>query len=303
MTASFSRRRFLSISAASLAAGPTFASTPKMARWQGRAMGAAAQMMISGMDQAQAAPLFALIEAELMRLEAIFSLFQPTSQLALLNARGHLSAPAPELLDVLSLSASLNAATDGAFDPTVQPLWQAIRQAQALGTEPVITVTPGWNHLRYDSQEVRFLRPNMGLTLNGIAQGYITDRIAALLRGEGLQNMLLDMGEIAALGNRPDGRGWQVGVASPNGSLRSKLSLSDRALATSAAAGTQIGDGQSHILDPRTGLGAAASRMVSVSAPKAALADGLSTALCLLPATTAPAVIRQFAGAKLEYLV
>jgi thiamine biosynthesis lipoprotein len=301
MTATFSRRRFLSISAASIAAGPAVASTPKMAQWQGRAMGAAAHMMISGMDQAQAAPLFARIEAELLRLEAIFSLYQPGSQLARLNATGHLNAPAPELLDVLSLSASLNAATDGAFDPTVQPLWQAL----ALGTdpEPMIAGTLGWKHLRYDSQEVRFLRPNMGLTLNGIAQGYITDRIAALLRAEGLQNLLLDMGEIAALGSRPDGRGWQVGVVSADRSLRSKLSLSDRALATSAAAGTLVGDGQSHILDPRTGLGAAASRMVSVSAPKAALADGLSTALCLMPATEAPSVIRQFAGAKLEYLV
>jgi thiamine biosynthesis lipoprotein len=272
-------------------------------------MGAAAYMMISGMDQAQAEPLFARIEAELMRLEAIFSLYQPGSQLARLNTTGHLNAPAPELLDVLSLSASLNAATDGAFDPTVQPLWQAIWQALALGTatqplSPTLgaQVTLGWKHLRYDSQEVRFLRPDMGLTLNGIAQGYITDRIAALLRAEGLKNVLLDMGEIAALGSRPDGRGWQVGVASPDGSLQSKLSLSDRALATSAAAGTQVGDGQSHILDPRTGLGADTSRMVSVSAPKAALADGLSTALCLLPATEAPAVIRQFAGAKLEYL-
>jgi FAD:protein FMN transferase len=299
MTAPICRRRFLSISAAALAAGPAIASTPQQARWQGLAMGAAAQMTISGMGQTQAAPLFARTEAELIRLEAIFSLYQPTSQLARLNAKGNLSAPAPELLDVLSLSASLNAATDGAFDPTVQPLWQAL----ALGTEPVISAPPGWKHLRYDSQEVRFLRPNMGLTLNGIAQGYITDRIAALLRAEGLKNLLLDMGEIAALGRRPDGRGWQVGVVSPDTRLQSKLSLSDRALATSAAAGTLVGDGQSHILDPRTGLGAVASRMVSVSAPKAALADGLSTALCLLPPAAVPAVIRQFVGTKLEYLV
>lgn len=297
MTASFSRRRFLSISAATIAVGPASASAPQKAQWQGRAMGAAARMMISGMDQDQAEPLFARIEAELLRLEAIFSLFQPESQLARLNATGRLKAPAPELLDVLSLSASLNAATGGAFDPTVQPIWQAL----ALGKDPKATKV-GWHHLRYDSAEVRLLRPDMGLTLNGIAQGYITDRIAALLRAEGLANVLLDMGEVAALGNRLDGHGWQVGVASPDGTLQSKLTLSDRALATSAAAGTQVGDGQSHILDPRTGLGAAATRVISVSAPKAALADGLSTALCLLPATAAAAVISQFSGAKLEYL-
>jgi thiamine biosynthesis lipoprotein len=253
-------------------------------------------MVISGMDQAQAAPIFARVEAELLRLEKIFSLFQPGSQLSQLNTSGHLSAPDPELLDVLSLSSSLHAATDGAFDPTVQPLWQAL----ALGQDSQAPI--GWQHVRFDSTEVRLMRPGMALTLNGIAQGYITDRIADLLRAEGLTDLLLDMGEVAALGQRPDGTAWQVGIAAPDGQLRSKLTLSDRALATSAAAGTLVGAGQSHILDPRTGRGADVSRLISVSADRAALADGLSTALCLVPAAEAPAVLSQFPGTRLEYI-
>jgi len=296
MTARLSRRRFLSICAASAAAGPAIATTQTTAKWQGRAMGAPAQMVISGMDQYNAALLFARVEAELLRLEKIFSLFHPGSQLTRLNANGELATPAPELLDVLSLSASLNAASNGAFDPTVQPLWQAL----ALGQENKAQV--GWKHIRFDSAEVRLMRPGMALTLNGIAQGYITDRIADLLRSAGLKDVLLDMGEVAALGQRPDGTAWQVGVAAPDGELRTKLTLSDRALATSAAAGTLVGEGQSHILDPRTGHGATQTRLISVSAPRAALADGLSTALCLLPDAAVPAVIGQFAGAKLEYL-
>ncbi|MEP2718449.1 FAD:protein FMN transferase [Pseudophaeobacter sp.] len=296
MTTALSRRRFLSISAAVIAAGPAAAASEKSARWQGRAMGAPAQMVISGLDQAAAAPLFARVEAELLRLEKIFSLFHPGSQLTRLNTAGHLTAPAPELLDVLSLSASLNAATKGAFDPTVQPLWQALALGQDI-PNPVV----GWQFVSFDSTEVRLQRPEMALTLNGIAQGYITDRVAGLLRSAGLQDVLLDMGEIAALGQRPDGSAWQVGVATPDGELRSKLTLSDRALATSAAAGTLVGDAQSHILDPQTGKGAEPTRLVSVSAPRAALADGLSTALCLLPKAAGPKVIRQFEGAKLEY--
>lgn len=296
MTARLSRRRFLSISAATVAAGPAMATTQTTAKWQGRAMGAPAHMVISGMEQHKAAPIFAHVEAELLRLEKIFSLFHPGSQLTRLNANGELAAPAPEVLDVLSLSASLNAASDGVFDPTVQPLWQAL----ALGQDNQAPI--GWQHVRFDSTEVRLMRPGMALTLNGIAQGYITDRIADLLRNAGLKDVLLDMGEVAALGQRSDGADWQVGVAAPEGDLRAKLTLSDRALATSAAAGTLVGKRQSHILDPRTGHGAAQTRLISVSAPRAALADGLSTALCLLPDAAAPAVVGQFAGAKLEYL-
>lgn len=297
MTAPLSRRRLLCISAALIAAGPAAAATHTKAQWQGRAMGAPAHMVISGMNQNAAAPIFARIESELLRLEKIFSLFHPGSQLTQLNAMGHLAAPAPELLDVLSLSASLNAASKGAFDPTVQPVWQALALGQDI-TNPTI----GWQYVTFDSSEVRLQRPGMALTLNGIAQGYITDRIADLLRAEGLTNVLLDMGEVAALGHRPDGKAWQVGVAAPDGDLRSKLTLSDRALATSAAAGTLVGEGQSHILDPRTGLGAPATRLITVSAPKAALADGLSTALCLLPDASAATVVSQFSGAQLEYL-
>ncbi|WP_417700696.1 FAD:protein FMN transferase [Pseudophaeobacter sp.] len=295
MTSRLPRRRFLAISAACLAAGPVTAAAHQ-ARWQGRAMGASAHMVISGLPQSAAAPIFAKVEAELLRLEAIFSLYQPGAQLVRLNAQGHLRAPAPELLDVLSLSASLNTASHGAFDPSIQPLWQALALGQETAAAPL-----GWQHLRYDSQEIRFLRPGMALTLNGIAQGYITDKIADLLRAEGLQNLLLDMGEIAAMGQRPEGRPWQAGIVSPDGDLRARLSLSDRALATSAAAGTLVGNGTSHILDPRNGEGAQPSRLVSVSAPRAALADGLSTALCLLPKPAAPAVIAQFPGARLEY--
>ncbi|MGR3623398.1 FAD:protein FMN transferase [Pseudophaeobacter sp.] len=297
MTAPLSRRRFLSICAATVAAGPAAAASQTSAKWQGRAMGAPAQMVISGLDTQSAAPIFARLEAEIERLEQIFSLFHPQSQLSLLNTQGRLVAPAPELLDVLSLSASLNAASGGAFDPTVQPLWRALALGSKTRPLPI-----GWRHVSFDSAEVRLLRPGMALTLNGIAQGYITDQIADLLRAEGLRDVLLDMGEVAARGQRSDGSAWHVGVAAPDGELRAKLSLSDRALATSAAAGTQVGEGLSHILDPRSGTGAELSRLASVSAPRAALADALSTALCLIPATQAPALIRQFSGARLEYL-
>lgn len=298
MTKPWNRRRFLVAAAVAVGTvGTAGAAARTIARWQGRAMGAQASLQIAGISSQEAAPVFAAVEAELRRLEMVFSLFQPQSQLSRLNQEGFLDAPAPELLDVLTLSAGLHDASDGAFDPTVQPVWQALAQGGSAATADVAV---GWQYVQFDSRQLRFARAGMGLTLNGIAQGYITDRVAALLRQQGLADVVVDMGEVAASGRRGDGQPWQAGIVAPDGALLHRLALRDRALATSAADGTLIGGSHSHILDPRSGRGAASGRLVSVSAGSAAVADGLSTALCLLPPAAAQDVLGRFPGARLE---
>ena len=291
----FSRRRFLTIAAAcaALPAGAALAT----ARWTGRALGAGVSMQLAGLTEEDAAPIFADVAQELDRLETIFSLYRTDSEITRLNRDGVLTAPSPEMLQVLSLSDTLHHATGGVFDPTVQPLWLALADGQ--GVEAARTQV-GWKRLRFDSAEVRFETPGMALTLNGIAQGAVTDRIAALLRARGLRDVLIDIGEIAALGRRADGAAWSVGIADPEGQVLRRMTLTDRALATSAPLGTVLDfeTGQGHILNPAGG--APARALVSVSAPDAALADGLSTALCLLPPLRGADVLAQFPQAQLE---
>lgn len=90
------------------------------------------------------------------------------------------------------------------------------------------------------------MAPGMALTLNGIAQGYIGDRVAALLEAEGLTDILIDTGEHRALGQMPGGGGWPARLAQGGAALR------NRALATSAPLGTVFdSEGRfGHILDP-----------------------------------------------------
>ena len=188
-----------------------------------------------------------------------------------------------------ALAGTVHRATGGAFDPTIQPLWRLYADAAARDATPgpaEIAETrerTGWRHLRLDTSEVAFVRPGMALTLNGIAQGYIADRIAGLLCSESFKDLLVDMGEIAALGTRPDGRPWRAGIAEPSGTMVHRLELSDRALATSAPLGTLLDRNGvvGHIIDPRTGAPGAVHRLVAISHSRAALADALSTALCL----------------------
>lgn len=302
MTIPHTRRRFLCISAAALglAAAPLQAGT--MVHWRGRALGAGASMSLSGLSEEQAQPVFRAVEQELARLERIFSLYVSGSEIARLNATGQLDTPSPELLDVLSLSASLNAATGGAFDPTVQPVWLVLAQGGDLDRARAAV---GWQHVQFDTRTVRLTRPGMRLTLNGIAQGYITDRIAALLRSRGLGNVLIDMGEIVAIGTHPDGRDWQAGISRPDGKIVHHVALGNRALATSAPFGTLLPTQgkQGHIIDPTNATTRAERELVSISAPRAAVADGLSTACCLLDRDMARSAVASFSGAEIELIV
>lgn len=282
------RRRALFIAAAATAM-PLFgrAGPVAEARWQGAALGAHAEMRIQNLDAAEAAQVFAAVEAELVRLERIFSLYQTDSAISVLNATGRLQAPPPELLEVLGLARAVHAETGGLFDPSVQPLFTLYAEAGAMGRQvtkddlQAIASAIDFYSVTFDTSAVKFARTGMGLTLNGVAQGYVTDRISALLRREGLSNVLVDIGEIAAAGTGADGQGWPVRIA--NGGPR--LRLSDRAVATSMPLGTRLYalENIGHIFHPSRGWIVPRRRQVSVVAETAALADAVSTAAVLLP--------------------
>ncbi|WP_170763591.1 FAD:protein FMN transferase [Ruegeria lacuscaerulensis] len=296
-----SRRRFLTMSAA-CAAFPAGASPAPVAHWRGVALGAAASLRLEGLTDAQAAPIIAAVEAEVNRLENIFSLYRPQSELSRLNRDGHLSAPSPELLNVLSLCTALHKASGGAFDPTIQPVWSAL----AIGATPAelrtAEGTVSWSRVTVLTGEIRLPQPGKSaLTLNGIAQGAITDRISALLASHGLRDVLVNMGEIAARGRRSDGQDWRVGLAGAAGKVHKTIELRDRAVATSASNSVMLTDEQGHILNPKGDN--RQELVVSVSAPSAAIADGLSTALCVVPRSQVNSVIASFPEVRLEMCI
>lgn len=275
------RRRFILISAAALAlAAPSRAAT--VHRWQGVALGARATIRLA---HPQAAAITARAATEIARLEGIFSLYRAESALSVLNRQGYLASPPFELLECLTIAGRIHAASGGRFDPTVQPLWQAHAVAAAAGRDPTeeergrALALTGWDRVEYAADRIT-LRRGMALTLNGIAQGYIADRITGLLGAEGLTDILVDTGEMRALGGHPQGGAWPVRVAGEGATVP----LRDAALATSSPRGTLLdGAGRvGHIMDPVTGRPAAPRwRSVSVTAPSAAVADALSTAACL----------------------
>lgn len=260
------RRRFLSIAAAAVAT-PAVASAPR--RWYGHALGADVSMKLHGAPDITARALEGALTA-MRRVEQLFSLYDPSSALVKLNAQDVIIAPPSDFLALFRCAADLHRATGGAFDPTIQALWQAHVQGADVDAARAYV---GWERVRFDAAEVR-IAPGQSLTFNGIAQGYATDLVIAALKQAGLRDVHVNIGEQAAMG-----AARQLGIKDPTQGMLGNITLRDAAIATSSPAATLVGT-HGHILSPK----GTAPRWstVSVLAASATMADGLSTALCLM---------------------
>ena len=297
MAKTYSRRRAIAIFAAvaglPLLTGAKSADSP--VTWTGQALGAPATLILNHQDRAAAGRLIERVVAEVARLESIFSLYREDSALAELNRAGFLVAPPADLVSVLQASRGFWEVTRGAFDPTVQPLWNLYRnhfaQPDADSSGPSRKDVGGaLANVGFDAVKTgrdRIIMPSkMALTLNGIAQGLITDRIVEMLRDAGVTSSLVDMGEDRAIGSKADGSPWRIGLAESedSDSPDQVLNIVDKAVATSSATGFYFDSAGhfGHIIDPRDGSAPTLYRRVSVVADEAATADALSTAFTLM---------------------
>lgn len=268
------RRRFLTISAAFAATGARAASAK---RWQGVAMGAEVEITLTGPANVVDSALEDAIR-EVRRIEAMFSLYDSASYLSQLNngKRMRVIRPARRLFQVVT---QVHQMTEGLFDPTIQTMWD-----RAAGQSENPNGDVDWNAVQTDQNWVQ-LGAGQKITLNGIAQGFATDRVRHVLAGHGMKRALVNIGEFGALGGP-----WRLGVSDPEHGVVGTLSLTDGAIATSSPGALVLGDAQSHIFHPFGG--APRWSTVAVEAANAALADGLSTGLCLADIQVARKIVR-----------
>lgn len=300
MAGAISRRRFIQISGA--AAGLVFGAPGRAATseadpavWHGIMLGAVATVKIYHSDRGEAERLISAACAEARRLERLFSLYLEDSDLVRLNRTGILVDPAPEFVDLLDASMRYAELTGGMFDPTVQPLWELyanhFAKADPAPSGPdqasmkAALACVGYRRLSVSRE--RIVAPKgTAITLNGIAQGYITDSVVELLRSQGIDHTLVDMGESRTIGTRPDGHPWEVGIADPEAPERTQavLPIVDRAISTSGAYGFRFDPAGrfNHLFDPATGACGQLYRSVTTIAETATAADALSTAFSLM---------------------
>ena len=321
MSAVMTRRRFITFMAASaglpllLKAG---GSQAKPVRWDGTALGAPASIQLFHTDEAQARAAIAAGLDELKRLEAIFSVYRADSSISKLNREGVLENAPDDFIAMLTRALSLAKISEGVYDPTIQPVWQTyFRHFTSSDPAPAgpssrdlaaALALVDWRAVEVDAgrNRVSFARPGMGLTLNSGAQGYITDRVADVLRAHDFDHMLVDMGEPRALSTKPDGSAWRIGIANPADPGRTIVTLDvvNKCVSTSGGYGTLFDAAGSftHLIDSRTGLTAPALLSVSVIADTGIAADGLSTAMLMAPVERRQDILRSAGGLKAIYV-
>ncbi|WP_424965478.1 FAD:protein FMN transferase [Dinoroseobacter sp. S375] len=291
-----SRRRFLTISAGALGLGAFGAAGARagagFTHWEGQALGAACKITLRAPPQ-RAQPALDAALADLRAVERLFNLYDPGSALSRLNAAGHLARPDPRFTELVDLADQMHDATEGRFDPSIQPLWSALARG---GDARAARARVGWDRVRWQDGALR-LAPGQALSFNGIAQGYATDLVSDTLSAHGFGDLLVNIGEF-----RGTGGPWRIGLQDPDQGLLGTRVLRSGAIATSSPRALHLARGATHILDPLGATGPQWST-VSVEAGTAAVADALSTALCLADRKAASRIKARVSGVERITLV
>ncbi len=209
------------------------------------------------------------------------------------NANGETVTVSEDTATLLQTAQFYTAVTDGAFDITTAKLtdvWKAANGKEAIDDKALTAALDavGAQHIVVNGCEVT-LPENVNIDLGGIAKGAIADEVCNLLKEGGCDSALVDLGgNIVAVGSKPDGKPFHIGIAHPldDGALIATAAVTDKAVVTSGSyerTYTVGGTVYSHILDPKTGYPAVSDLLsVTIIAPLGIDADALSTACYVL---------------------
>ena len=155
----------------------------------------------------------------------------------------------------------------------------------------------------HDKSTVKLDKAGMRINLGGIAKGYAVDKAAAILDKAKIKSFYVQAGgDLFTRGKKPDGTDWQTGIRDPRGGEKDFFALvpvSDHAFSTAGDyERSYIVDGKRyhHIIDPRTGYPATASRSVTIWAPTALLADEIDDAVFILGPTEGLELVESIDG-------
>jgi thiamine biosynthesis lipoprotein len=263
------RRRFIVITSTVIATG----IPSQAAKWNGVALGADASIQLHGNPEHAKRALNAAVDT-LRRLEKQFSLFDQSSTLSTLNKIGH-TPISPEFSALCSAVDHVFTQTDGLFDPTIQPLWVALKN-NPFAPATDIMKSIGWDKVMHSSQSIKFTRNQMSISLNGIAQGFVTDRVRMVLAAHGFGDSVVNIGEYAV-----GDRNAQIGIANTQGQILKIAQVRNGAIATTSPSALMLTADGGHILHPQKGPIPSIWDTISVRAQTACFADAYSTALAL----------------------
>ena len=186
--------------------------------------------------------LVATVSNKITELGNILTRFSGGNDLYSLNQTESLANPSQDLVTVLEQASSYSQSTGGCFDITVEPILNLLQnylEGQPFPTDAQFNSALSlidFEDVDASSKLVALEKPGMGVTLDGIATGYILDKSIEILRSNGIKSAFINFGgTLATIGGRSDGSPWQVRIVDPLNPVSSigTLYLKDQAVATS----------------------------------------------------------------------
>jgi thiamine biosynthesis lipoprotein len=235
------------------------------------------------------------VDSLLERFNQSLNHYLPDSEITRFNRQDSLYFELPYFTAVLQRSEEVVEATDGAFDPTVAPLVNAWGFGPEGGELPdsvsvdSLLQLVGFDKLVYTDTYITKTDPDVQLNFSAIAKGYGVDVVADHLSGQGIENMMVEIGgEVVCKGVNGKGNVWRIGIDDPvgDGQLTAAIALDNRAIATSGDyRNFYVKDGKkyAHTISPQTGYPVDHSVLsVSVIADDCMSADAYATAFMVM---------------------
>ena len=265
------------------------------ARFQ--ALGGPNEILIYHHDDNLARQALSSSIAEVRRIEMKYSRYRSNSVLSQINADAGIQ-PTPidtETAKLLAFADEAYRESDRLFDITSGILRQAWnfkerRVPEQSELDPLLELI-SWEQVRFNESKVFLPREKMELDFGGFGKEYAVDRVAGLLKSQGIESALINFaGDVATIGKHPEGRPWTTGVVHPRdpGRCLKQIPLVDKSIATSGdyerffeVDGKRYG----HLLNPKTGWPVQELQSVTVLHESCLLA-GVSATIAMLKGET-----------------
>lgn len=264
-------------------------------------------------------------KAELAKYHALYDIYHDDAVTSVKTINDNAGIQAVEvderIIDLLLRSREIYDLTGGKTNiamGAVLSIWHDYREAgindpESASLPPMDLLLEAAKHtdigdmiIDEEASTVYLRDPEMSLDVGAVAKGYATERVAKSIEQSGRTSVLLSIGgNVRAIGVKPDGSAWTVGVQNPDldadAATLFNLSIDDLSVVTSGSYQryyTVNGVRYNHIIDPATLMPTTYFIGISVVTEDSGLADGLSTALFCMPLDEGRALVESLGGVE-----
>ena len=281
-------------------------------------LGSPFEMIVEAKDIPEADGYIDMAVAEVTRVEHLISDWIATTPISEVNRNAGIKpVKVPqEVFDLVQRSIKISELTSGAFDisyASMDKIWKFDGSMTRMPTPEEIKNSVskvGYKNIILDASKSTIFLKNEGmkLGLGGIGQGFIADKIKALLISKGVVAGIVNIsGDINTWGKQLNGEQWKVGIKNPlnKDKIFATFPLEDSAVETSGSYEKYVtfnGKRYSHIIDTRTGYPASGVISVSVFAKSTEFADALATGVFVLGVDVGLDLVNQLPGIGCIYV-